>query len=39
MLLGKSFYKEYTGGTTARLLTKGLAENATGLIYKTESDT
>ena len=31
-------YKEYTGGTTARLLTKGLAENATGLIYKTESD-
>ena len=35
--MGKS-YKEYTGGTTARLLTKGLAENATGLIYKTESD-
>ena len=31
-------YKEYTGGTTARLLTKGLAENATGLIYKTESN-
>lgn len=31
-------YKEYTGGSNARLLTKGLAENATGLIYQTEAN-
>lgn len=31
-------YKEYTGGTASRLLTKRLAEEASGLIYKTESE-
>ena len=30
--------KEYTGGTASRLLTKRLAEEASGLIYKTESE-
>lgn len=31
-------YKDYTGGASTRLLTKRLAEQATGLIYKTEAD-